>query len=268
MSCPRVPYYDITDKQANNLTSGPTYVKFQSDPSTLVQATYYQKVCGPTGLVRQRGLAGAENASGVCSSVLDYRCYWSDCRCLGLNPRDCTKTRSGCASILRRITLPAGVGVNVYNKWDCEGKTLESYQNFGNKGMPQTVVVGTGDKGEQALEFFIVSGYACAPESGLVFVTDPVKVHAAYKASQDTQRKSTKKMVIGIGAGVLVILLIALVLGGHRVALETPNMTNDQILTSVGLRDGKAPSSNAVKGSIRDVLQGNTVKLVKSASKS
>lgn len=271
---------DIPDKVKQGLLEGPSYVGFEKSSADNSGAVYYKQVCsqgGEVGLVDFKGnfyatLGGDKNS---CISVGDMTCYnVSDCLCMSQDMKsNCSlsnheKSKHGikyggwqneCQSNLSRIILPPGVGYKVYGNWNCSGNDMGiGHANFTTT---EQTYATTSDQGKQSLSFDILPGYKCN-SSGHVELTDP----SAAKAAQSAQSVSYhKKIVILAAGGVLVLLLLAMYVGSHKTSLDTPDLTNKQILSQVGLAKGAPLKGRVVKGSIRAILGGQDVKHIKGA---
>ena len=256
------------NKLEESLKTGPTYVEFQP----IVQASvgkqkadvHYHMVCGEGGLLDLKGKFATTLDRGNCSSVVDYMCYGTQCKCLSGSPTTCSD-ESNCSSVLGRLTLPKGVSADVYEDWTCD-KKVSNVTNFG--GDPKTFQVGTGANFEQSLRFSLVNGYECGA-NGLVEKKGSMHEDSnsnSTKSDDTTKTLSQHTMYFLIGATLLGVVLAAIYFGAGSESADQPrDMTNSQILRSVGLEKsvggegiGKGP-----KGSIRDALQGGSVRLMK-----
>ena len=266
------PFANVPDKlkETGSDTSKPSYVAFQKSAADTDNAVYYARVCSPEGyigLLNKVGHGGVESfKTKSCVSVADMRCYHTDCFCMSTQMSDaCDPSTNAslwqteCKSDMQRLTLPDGVGARIYGGWKCANKPLQTAQNFG--GGTTTYRVGGDADSHQSIEFFLVPGYECNA-AGHVVLTDP-KARAAAKAK--AARRGKRKAVVLIGGGVLVLLLLALALAPKRTPLATKDLTNQQILALTGLAAKGAPTGAAVKGSVRDVVQGGRVALEKGA---
>lgn len=262
----------IENKRETYKKTGPTYVQFepvvQLGTGKSKANAYYHRVCGPGGLLELKGKKISQFATQNCSSVVDYDCYGTECKCLATQPLSCDV--SSCRSALGRITLPQGVEADVYTNWDCSGKEpTATLVDFGQGGTTQTV--STGPMGQQAFHFKLSDGYECEPGTGLVKRKDgsgeEVGVGGA-KAEKEEEEKdaasdqaaehaSFHKMILIAGGGFLGLLLLAAFLGGKK--RDKKDLTNRQILESVGLVKGKGGGSGPA-GSIRAALKGQTIK--------